>query len=151
MAGQYFKMVNDWFQMNREPIEEALEKANSHLTLVGREAEEGCIPPPEAIEVGNYYKYFISAKLKRALRGKDEDKRLDFDFDGIPKDSDGSAKIALIAMDRSISAWGVIASYLPGRKSSLAQIVARLKQIRDITEKEFPEARAFVRPGFDQV
>ncbi|MCF8078032.1 MAG: hypothetical protein K9K88_02000 [Desulfobacterales bacterium] len=148
MAGQYIKSAQKWFDLNRVPIAEAVEKENSHLKIVRAEAEEGLIPLAEAIEVIDYYKYFIDAKLDRALRGKDEEAR--DDFNDLPKDSDGSAKIALIAMDRSISAWGVVASRLPDHKAAAAEIIGRLKRIRDITEKEFSEARAFVRPGFDE-
>jgi len=147
MAGQYIRTVKEWFDLNRVSISEAVEKENAPLKLVRAEAEEGRIPIAEAIEVIDYYKYFIGAKLERALKGKDED--AGDDFNDLPKDSDGSAKIALIAMDRSISAWGVVASRLAGHKAAAAEIIGRLKRIRGITEKEFPEARAFVRPGFD--
>ncbi len=147
MAGRYIETVREWFEPNREMIAEAVEKENSHLKVVGPEAEEGRIPLAEAIEVIDYYKYLISAKLERALRGKDEDAA--DGFDEFWKDSDGSAKIALIAMDRSISAWGVVASRLPAHKSRAAETIARLKRMRDITQREFPQARSFIRPGFD--
>jgi hypothetical protein len=149
MAGQYIKTVREWFDLNRAAIGEVVEKENAHLKVVRPDAERGRIPLAEAIEVIDYYKYLIGAKLDRALRGKDEDAA--DDFDDLPKDSDGSAKIALIAMDRSISAWGVAVSCLPRHKAGAAEIIARLKRIRDITEREFPEAREFIRPGFDEV
>jgi hypothetical protein len=38
------------------------------------------------------------------------------DDDGIPKDSHGSAKVALIAIDRSIAAWEMMLSYFAGQK-----------------------------------
>ncbi|MGD8367755.1 MAG: hypothetical protein PVG78_08935 [Desulfobacterales bacterium] len=148
MADHYIKMVGDWFDRCQGPLAEAVEKEASPLKVVRSDAEKGSIPLSEALEVIGYYQFFIGVKLDRALRGKDEE--AGSDFDDIPKDSDGSAKIALIAMDRSISAWGVAASYLPDHKGRAAEIIARLRLIRDITEKEFPEARAFVRPGFDE-
>ena len=149
MAGQYIKSAKKWFDRIRVPIAEAVEKENSPLKIVRPDAEEGPIALAEAIEVIDYYKYFIDAKLDRALRGKNEEAR--DDFDDLPKDSDGSAKIALIAMDRSISGWGVVASRLPDQKAAAAEIIGRLKRIRDVTEREFPAARAFVRPGFDEI
>ncbi len=148
MAEQYIQMVDDWFDMSEAAIAAALDKENAPLKVVRPEETSVGIPFAEALEVIGYYKYFFGVKLKRALMGKDHE--AGFDFDDMPKDSDGSAKIALIAMDRSISAWGGAASHLPAHKSRAAEIIARLKQIRDITEREFPEAREFVRPGFDE-
>jgi hypothetical protein len=148
MSDRYLQMVDDWFEQNPGSIAEALKREGSHLKVVRPETEKGRIPLSEAMAVIGYYQFFIGAKLERALRGKDEEEA--FDFDDMPKDSDGSAKIALIAMDRSISAWGVLASYLPGEPGTVIDIILGLKQIRDITEKEFPAARAFVRPGFDE-
>jgi hypothetical protein len=67
-----------------------------------------------------------------------------------PKDSDGSAKIALIAMDRSISAWAGLREALGDDPDGILDLLAQLAAIRRQTEKIFPEARAFVRAGFDE-
>ncbi len=84
----------------------------------------------------------------RALHGKFEDR---YEMpDDIPKDSDGSAKIALIATDRSISAWGKLLKHLPKSEDEILEILVLLERLRNMTEKEFPDARKFVRPGFDE-
>ena len=55
------------------------------------------------IAVIRWYQFFIAAKLIRALMSSvDEDDYLDVECG---RDSDGSAKAALIGIDRSISAW----------------------------------------------
>jgi hypothetical protein len=66
------------------------------------------------------------------------------------KDSDGSAKIALIAMDRSISAWAGLREALGDDPDGILDLLAQLAAIRRETEKLFPAARAFVRAGFDE-
>ena len=149
MAKRYYQTVDGWLSQNRALVPGSTDPAaSSHLKMVRPEAEDTQIAFDEAVAVILYYSYFISAKLDRDIRGKDEETQID--FDDIPKDSDGSAKIALIAIDRSISAWGVLLHYLPEQKDDLLKIVGRLHQMRQVTETEFPDARSFVRPGFDQ-
>ena len=82
---------------------------------------------------------------------KEDIKNLTEDLGDFPKDSDGSAKVALIGIDRSIGAWGKILTVFPDQEKETVNIIAGLKHLRDIAEKEFPEARSFIRPGFDEV
>ncbi len=70
-------------------------------------------------------------------------------LDEFPKDSDGSAKVALIAMDRSIAAWGELHRHFPDAEDDILDLLAHLDRLRRHAEQEFPAARAFVRPGFD--
>jgi hypothetical protein len=52
-------------------------------------------------------------------------------------------------MDRSLAAWGEIAQQFPAEKDRLLDLLLQLDRIRKRTEMVFPNARAFVRPGFD--
>ena len=70
--------------------------------------------------------------------------------DEFAKDSDGSAKVALIAMDHSVGAWGVIRRHVYADDETL-HLIRSLCQLREVVEKEFPEARSFIRPGFDKI
>ncbi len=54
-------------------------------------------------------------------------------------------------MDRSIAAWGELASHLPMLKKDVMDIILHLERLRKNVEKAFPDARAFIRPGFDKV
>ena len=86
-------------------------------------------------------------KLQRAIHSSQNE---DFEIqNGFPKDSDGSTKVALIGMDRSISAWGKMTKYFPDQKENILNVITHLDRLRLRSEKKFPEARAFVRPGFD--
>jgi hypothetical protein len=67
-----------------------------------------------------------------------------------PKDSDGSAKIALIAMDRSLSAWAGLREALGDNPDSVPGFAGAPRSHPPRDGKSFPEARAFVRPGFDE-
>ncbi len=68
-----------------------------------------------------------------------------------PKDSDGSAKVALIGIDRSIAAWRLMQLSLSDRAESIVPLILQLETLRNDLEVSFPEARDFIRPGFDQV
>jgi hypothetical protein len=54
-------------------------------------------------------------------------------------------------MDRSISAWGKMMKFFPDQKDNILDVINHLDRLRRRTEKKFPDARAFVRPGFDDI
>jgi hypothetical protein len=66
-------------------------------------------------------------------------------------DSDGSAKIALIAIDRSLSAWRVMRSSVSEKAESIRPMLVELERLRCDVEQIFPHARDFIRPVFDEV
>jgi len=103
----------------------------------------------DCVEVVQWYLFFIHVKFDRALHGKLEGEEFAEEH-GFPKDSDGSAKIALIATDRSIEAWIKLLQLLPDHEDSIIPLLASLQKIKKSGEAEFPDAGNFVRPGFDE-
>ena len=102
----------------------------------------------DAREVIQWYQYQIAVKTMRALSGRTEE-LADPELAELPKDSDGSAKVALIGIDRSIAAWRLMQLSLPERAGSIVMLILQLDRLRHRLEKCFPDARAFLRPGFD--
>jgi cytochrome P450 len=102
----------------------------------------------DAREVIQWYQYQIAVKTIRALSGRKEELE-DPEIADFPRDSDGSAKVALIGIDRSIAAWRMMQMSLPDRVESIVPLILQLERLRQRLEKSFPQARAFVRPGFD--
>jgi hypothetical protein len=103
----------------------------------------------EALEIASWDCHLIGAKLHRALSGQDEaDYDGLIDSDPIQNDWNGSAKVALISMDRSITAWTTIA--VATADADAAAMAQRLQTLRLDVERKFPNARKFVRPGFDE-
>jgi len=150
MSKAYANMVDDLYNTDPYLLENVAQgqEINSHLKLIQPQTTEAPISLEDIVEVIRWYQYQIHFKLSRAIKSKKrEDSLLLNDF---PKDSDGSAKIALIEIDRSISAWGEFLNYLQGQREKILNIISYLKRLRDMTEIEFPNARAFVRPGFDE-
>jgi hypothetical protein len=104
-------------------------------------------PVGDALEVILWYQHQIYVKLMRAVQGaQDEESE---GVDASPRDLDGSAKVALTGIDRSMAAWGVIQGRVPTLHEEAVAIVAHLAKLRRKVEKTFPRARAFIRPGFD--
>jgi hypothetical protein len=136
-AKGYSKMVEDWFKGR-----EGLFFTTATFIKEGVDAEE-------AFEVIRWYQYFIGAKITRAIRGKmeEEEERCE----EFPSDADGSAKIGLIAIDRSIGAWTVISRYNHLYAESVFKIISFLNLWRQAVEETFPRARSFIRPGFDDL
>jgi len=100
----------------------------------------------EAREVIQWYQYQIAVKTIRALSGRREELEEDSE---LPKDSDGSAKVALIGIDRSIAGWRLMQLSLPQRADSIVPLILQLETLRVSLERSFPDARDFIRPGFD--
>jgi hypothetical protein len=95
----------------------------------------------------SWFHMLIHVKAMRALRGLAEDDPADRDW---PADHDGSAKVALIGIDRSQTAWLDLVDLGLASPEEAAPFVDDLSWLRDALERTFPSARAFVRPGFDE-
>ena len=162
-ARRYAEMVERWFT-EEFPVEESVhDDTNGNSKNMEDDVDLG-----DAIEVIRWYQFFAAAKVYRALMGLEDkiiegtsavddaikDNELDEDelqFGGGGNDSDGSAKIALIAVDRSSSAWRLMQSSLPEKADSINPMLLELERLRRTTEQVFPYARDFIRPGFDEV
>jgi hypothetical protein len=75
--------------------------------------------------------------------------RNDYEPDDIQTDSNGSARIALVALDRLIAAWSVAMENMMEHEDEILKFLLCLADVRKQTEHTFPMARKFVRPGFD--
>src|SRR4030095_789646 len=107
----------------------------------------------ELADVIRWYQHFIYVKLSRAIGSQaSEELETDAEMKTFPKDSDGSAKIALIGIGRWLAAWSALRPALgPDETDGILDLLVQLGAIRRDTEKLFPRARAFVRPGFDEM
>ena len=150
-ARAYGEMVDDVLDSLRELFEgkeDAFSLDRQLGTLDGSPVEEDT-SLEDAVEVISWYQHQIYVKLMRAVRGslEEQEERLD----EFAKDSDGSAKVALIAIDRSTAAWGALRSHFPLLLNDILDVVVHLDQLRREVERIFPDARAFIRPGFDKI
>ena len=149
MAKTYIDTVEKWFDENVYIFEDDARQMAAAYAADPSESQmqEDTVTLIDSVEVIRWYQHQIYVKLQRAIHSSQDE---DFEIqNGFPKDSDGSTKVALIGMDRSISAWGKMTKYFPDQKENILNIITHLDRLRRRTEKKFPAARAFVRPGFD--
>jgi hypothetical protein len=100
----------------------------------------------DAIETVCWYHFFVYLKIRRALSGHFEMEEDKFS----EEDMNGSAKITLIAIDRSIEAFTLLDDHLTSHRPEMAGFVELLIGLRDDIELFFPDARSFMRPGLDE-
>jgi len=141
-AEKYAFDVSEWFEKEFPQID-LISVLPAESDSSETEDEEN-----DYIEVVRWYQYFIVVKMIRGLMSRiDEDDYLDEED---PRDSDGSAKVALMAIDRSISAWKLMCDLRPENADSIHGLLFQLERLRSSAETEFPNARDFIRPGFDE-
>ena len=99
----------------------------------------------EYFEIVQWYLFQIQVKFMRALPTSDDEGDEAFE-----SDSNGSAKVALIATDRCILAWQHIMQWLPTLQDDILPLLGLLQKISKLGEHVFPHARAFVRVGLDE-
>jgi hypothetical protein len=103
----------------------------------------------QSLETVQWYMFFIEAKLQRALSGIDQHDEMPDVIDKIQNDSNGSAKIALIAIDKSISCWQLLMKKMSTAEDVSIHCLGLLEKIKRMAMSKFPVAMDFKRPGFD--
>jgi hypothetical protein len=137
-------------RMSRHPLAES----SYDYVVAGRrwlEKHEGVDSADSAIrpeiEAIRWDLFLIHVKIMRALNGRDEDPKGRFWKSRVQNDWNGSAKVALISIERTERAWRSIAAGTADEGAgALADALGRLHQ--DML-REFPRAMDFRRPGFD--
>src|SRR5688500_20366034 len=104
----------------------------------------------DAHEVIQWYQYQIAEKSMRALSARFDDHETT-ELTDFPNDSDGSAKVALIGIDRSIAAWRLVQLALPERETSIVPLILQLERLRHRIANTFPYAREVFSAGFAEI
>ena len=149
LARDYYKLSDKWFNSNLESIREhgegLLQQLDMELPINAEQLEE----LNEAIETIFWYQHFIGAKIHRAISGIDliDDPY----FDPVQNDAIGSAKVALVAIQKSQAAWRIVLEAFPEKTDSLIDVLLCLQQLTEGVLAAFPDAPNFLRPGFDEV
>lgn len=144
----YVKAVNGWLDSNwsfLDAVDRLVEKKLGQDDS-RHELEESVVSPADALEEIAWYRILIPSKLIRALSAFDQE---DWTGSAEQPDADGSAKVALIGIERSRRAWERVASADGDLQCSVGQILAQLDELEQSIEEQFPAARSFRRPGFD--
>lgn len=108
----------------------------------------------EMIEVVGWYHTFIPPKVSRTvgdLLGRDEEDGSATDIlrESRLYDANGSGKVTLVAIERSIAAWLSLREILPAYEPAILDMLALLDHMRHGIHEALPGAESFRRPGFD--
>lgn len=151
-ANLYATLVEGWFVDSEELF---LAKGKELTRLLTANAP-GLNPAEEARllvaagEVIRWDQYLVAMKLMEALLSQSTNQTPDPSMQKDPENPwDGDAKVALLSMDRSLDAWGLILRAFADREDESLTILAHLTRLQRMVEAAFPQARSFHRPGFD--
>ena len=89
----------------------------------------------------------IALKVRRALSVWSSDDAEEQDWSS---DQDGSAKVALIAMEQSHAAWRDLVEHGVASQDEAQPFIEELVWLHEALEQVRPNARRFVRPAFDE-
>ena len=101
----------------------------------------------DQVDVVGWDQFLIHVKINRALNGRDECPDGGPFGSAVQNDWNGSAKVALISIERSERAWRAIAATLHDEAATV--LADSLATLRSAMSMEFPRAMKFRRPGFD--
>lgn len=146
----YGDACDDWLK-SQPGIEEKVAEIQQSISLGTTDVTEAKSIADEikdSVEVIAWYHTLIHVKLMRAMMGRLDDEQFELD-DDFPRDHDGSAKVAIIAIERSTQAWLGLYKLIPEGEDLFLKLLGMLEKLRELCIQEFPEAMAFKRPGFD--
>ena len=152
LTKKYISLANEWLK-NNEHISEIQKNVLQQMDLGIRSDKETLVfvqTIKDCLEIVHWYLFMIGVKFNRALSGKLDDDGWE-EANGFQKDSDGSAKVAIISTRRTFDAWLTLLNLLPNEEENLVPILGLLQKILKKGEEDFPNAKNFIRPGFDNV
>ncbi len=144
LACDYAQSMWKWLNENNENLNA---KTNQLLTLPNQ--KESAQKFADAIEVVQWYCYYISAKVHRShfdLNARLNDTDNEYD---LMADNKGSAKVAIIAINRSIEALTILYPEMKEQEDEILDFLSQLSNIKTQMLATFPTAMEFKRPGFD--
>jgi len=156
LAMEYMQQADAWLKFSDGDLKaharSLLDAARSPFTQ--EDVEEEARQIGEMIEVVAWYHTFIPPKMSRAVGGLLERDKADGPAADILResrlhDANGSGKVTLVAIERSIAAWLRLRAILPAHESAVLNMLAMLDRIRRGIRTTLPGAESFRRPGFD--
>lgn len=148
-AHTYARMVDEWFNNELQlPLRyiRSLESQVREGIISVTTAKGDLVRLNDSVEVIRWHQHLIYVKLCRAFSSQVEEEGRG---ERRPKDSDGSAKVALLSIDQSVEAWSQLCDMFPVKSDSVLEILVHLDRLRRGVMTKFPKARRFTRPGFD--
>lgn len=150
-ANHYLMTVHKWLNESKDLFDRKADEIQHKILieLKNEDPRKDVALIEDSVDIISWYFMQINVKLVRAFSSRYMDEAEGWDDEDEPKDSDGSAKVSLIGIDRSIAAWSILLNQFPEQENTILDMLVQLEVLRKGIEKEFPDARSFKRPGFD--
>lgn len=144
-------LVDEYFIKSHSLIESLDSKFN--FLSVSKEKHKNPVAQKafDDFEVLMWYHTLMGAKIKRALHGLAEASKEDDDEirEIHQEDMNGSAKVGMISIKRSIKALNKLHETLPEFSNKIEEVLVLLGKILNYSDELFPDCMEFKRPGFD--
>jgi len=127
----------EWMERNAKLIDEKLQvlrttslaKANSLF---------------DALEVIRWFSFFINSKIKQAYV------EMIMGYKSKNRNYRGTAKVAIIAMERTIASWTILYEQIPELEDEILAFLKQLSSFKANALNDYPNAMSFIRPGLDE-
>ncbi len=146
------KLSDEYFHGAHSLLEKLDKKYNLHSVIKDKEKDEFILRLTQGFEVVEWFHMFIFVKIRRALSGKwSYDKETDEEMKEIDAyDMNGTAKIALIAIESSIKGLNILFDAADEFKIEITNLLVLAGKLLNEMDSTFTDCRSFVRPGLDE-
>lgn len=151
-AFEYMQRAKQWLDTSDADLKAvARDLLETACSPVPNQAEETARDIGDMIDIVAWYHTLIPPKLSRAIDGLLEQDEPDGEFAEIVaetrlQDANGSGRIVLLAIERSIAAWMRLREILPAHEDAILDMLVLLDRLRAGIHLALPGARAFRLP-----
>lgn len=153
LSHRYMRVSGEWLRAETDLLQEAGETQLRAVEMGIRDHEDALADLnmlKDAWEMIKWYRTLIPVKAMSALRTLSDpavtSDRPDAYLNAYYL---GKAKLVLVCIDRSLTAWQTMLESYPEKTDDALDALALLSRLRREMEMLFPDARAFQRPGLD--
>jgi hypothetical protein len=148
-GSDYYKPLKQFLHDNQEGLKaRSIDLFSERAQSEGRDIQERSALA-EALEIILWYQYFMFVKANRAISGLTDIQDSFVRGNAHQSDANGSAKVAMIAAERSLGAWELLRRLWPEKQAEALSFMRKINAFRHRLAQIFPEWKKFVRPGFD--
>lgn len=140
-AEEYAFAVQAWFDQNGAELERRIQQAQRSEEIQADQLQPEDVQ--DAVEIIRWDQFRAVFTLVGIFGVEDHEGLL-------TEHHNGQIKSILLGLDRSLLAWGKVQMFWPQAAREIMHFASLLAELRLWLERAFPEARDFLRPGFDQ-
>lgn len=157
LAQTYEEKSSAWLKTSDDDLKKVAEELlQSARSLFGDDdVEEQAREIGDLIEIVTWYHTLIPPKLARAVSGLTEVNLAGDEIGRILKtsrreDANGTGKLALVSIERSLAAWVRLREIVPNQEDAILEMLSLLSRLQHGIHATLPGVKAFIRPGFDE-